>query len=1049
MHDPARCDCCTGVKTLTPVEPVNPPGQTALVRRVGTHGSFLQSQLTALSGQLALAGYTTRDRGDPALALVDAWSAVLDVLAFYQERVANENYLRTATERRSVLELARTIGYELRPGVAASTWLAFTLETAPGAPAQARLDADLATQSVPAQDEQPQVFETLAPLEARSAWNALEVVHDEAPPPYWGQRTLWLAGQNTRLQPGDALLVVGDERRGDPGNENWDFRRVQRVLVVPPEVPSADPLAGATVVTLDRGLGSADPFTRPARIKARVYALRTRASLFGQAAPDWRAMPPTLRAATLGFDDAQAASIASFPQWPGYTLADTSDPPTGSATGTGLYAEYYEGTNFRRRVWQRTDPALNFEPGAASPVPGVVPADNFSARWTGWVQFPADGDYTFTVRADDGVRLWLAGRLRVDRWVDQGATEYTATLVGRRAGEKVDLRIDYYEHGGASVLQLFWQGPGIAGRPLVPTERLYPRDIHTVHLDASYPKVVKGGWAVLAIPEYEELYEVQDQCEAGLSAFTLSTKSTRLTLRGERLRELFNERLRDTAVYAESVELPTTVRPLSGLAGGQQLLLATAQPELPAERWLAVSGHLLPADSAANRHATTRLDNGDGLAAVAVARDGASATLTFTDGEVSLVALKPASEVVQLRRATVANGRTVLELATPLAGCYLPQTLRINANVVPASHGDSQQRRIQPEVLGSGNGSAALQRFVLLGKPLTHVSAATPSGTASTLEVRVDGVTWPQVARLSDLGPTDRGYIARSADDGTVSVQFGDGTHGRRLPSGPMNVRARYRVGIGSAGNLAACQISQLRARPLGVKDVVNPVPAAGGADPEPRDSARRNAPLAVRTLDRIVSLRDFEDFASAYAGIGKAQAVWLWDGQGRMVHLTVAGVDGRNIAPGSALATNLRAAIDAVRPAHQVLTIAAATVLRFGLTAGVRVLPDFKTRSVLAALRAALAAAFGFEQRSYGQALAGSQVLAVMQAVSGVAWVDLDTLRQRDAAGLLVATDHGADARLHARAAHWLGNSVKPAELLLLDAADIVLTELTANPAP
>ena len=60
-----------------------------------------------------------------------------DVLTFYQERIANESYLRTATERLSVLELARLIDYQLRPGVAASTYLAFTLEDAPGALGQA------------------------------------------------------------------------------------------------------------------------------------------------------------------------------------------------------------------------------------------------------------------------------------------------------------------------------------------------------------------------------------------------------------------------------------------------------------------------------------------------------------------------------------------------------------------------------------------------------------------------------------------------------------------------------------------------------------------------------------------------------------------------------------------------------------------------------------------------------------------------------------------------------------------------------------------------
>ncbi len=71
---------------------------------------------------------TSREADDPAIALLDAWATVGDVLTFYQERIANEGYLRTATERRSVLELARLVGYQPRPGVAASVYLAYTID---------------------------------------------------------------------------------------------------------------------------------------------------------------------------------------------------------------------------------------------------------------------------------------------------------------------------------------------------------------------------------------------------------------------------------------------------------------------------------------------------------------------------------------------------------------------------------------------------------------------------------------------------------------------------------------------------------------------------------------------------------------------------------------------------------------------------------------------------------------------------------------------------------------------------------------------------------
>ena len=130
------CGGCAGRSDQTPADENNRPGLSAIVYRAGTYTQFRDSMFARLSAAKlpALAGLRTRDGDDFSIALLDAWATVADVLTFYQERIANENYLRTATERRSLLELARLIGYELRPGVAASTALAFTLEEAAGSP---------------------------------------------------------------------------------------------------------------------------------------------------------------------------------------------------------------------------------------------------------------------------------------------------------------------------------------------------------------------------------------------------------------------------------------------------------------------------------------------------------------------------------------------------------------------------------------------------------------------------------------------------------------------------------------------------------------------------------------------------------------------------------------------------------------------------------------------------------------------------------------------------------------------------------------------------
>src|SRR6185312_8695845 len=182
MSEP--CGCCEGVEVATPQDEANPPGLSALSYRVGDYATFFESMLARLStltlditppdGGAAqtlrpLAGLTTREPGDPSIALLDAWAVTADVLTFYQERIANEGYLPTALERRSLVELSRLIGYRLRPGVAASAKLAFTVASG----FAGTLPAGTRAQSIPGPGQTPQFYETSAELAARDTWNTL------------------------------------------------------------------------------------------------------------------------------------------------------------------------------------------------------------------------------------------------------------------------------------------------------------------------------------------------------------------------------------------------------------------------------------------------------------------------------------------------------------------------------------------------------------------------------------------------------------------------------------------------------------------------------------------------------------------------------------------------------------------------------------------------------------------------------------------------------------------------------------------------------------
>src|SRR5580693_2409160 len=124
------CGCCAGTSVQTPQMETNPPGQSSLTYRAGTWATFKESMLARLSSSdyPALAALKTRDDDDFTIAFLDATSVVLDILTFYQERLANESYLRTAVQLRSLTQLSRLIGYQPAPGIAASVFLAFTLK---------------------------------------------------------------------------------------------------------------------------------------------------------------------------------------------------------------------------------------------------------------------------------------------------------------------------------------------------------------------------------------------------------------------------------------------------------------------------------------------------------------------------------------------------------------------------------------------------------------------------------------------------------------------------------------------------------------------------------------------------------------------------------------------------------------------------------------------------------------------------------------------------------------------------------------------------------
>jgi photosystem II stability/assembly factor-like uncharacterized protein len=391
------------------------------------------------------------------------------------------------------------------------------------------------------------------------------------------------------------------------------------------------------------------------------------------------------------------------------------------------------------------------------------------------------------------------------------------------------------------------------------------------------------------------------------------------------------------------------------------------------------------------------------------------------------------SEVCRIKNRTTDQQNPIITLNKPLKYAYDPETVTIYGNVVMATHGESVV-----EVMGSGDGTIANQSFVLKQPPLTYVSAPTATGAKSTLEVRVDDVLWENVDTLYQQDTQLQGYIIRLTNDGTPVVTFGDGENGARLPTGEENITAIYRSGIGFEGQVTAESLTQIKDRPLGIVEVTNPLAATGAAPPESRDSAREKAPSKVRTLDRIVSLQDFEDFTRAFAGIGKAQAVPLWNGQSQLVHITVAAADGSPVDENTNLYQQLVTAIDNNRDPMQLVEVDSYELQFFNIEAKLQFNPRYLEELLIENVTASLKAKFTFVNRSFGQDVTAAEIIATIQQVEGVVAVDLDALYK-------LGSSKDLKQSLVADLARWdeENNQPQAAQLLLLNPQDIKLTTI------
>ena len=142
-------------------------------------------------------------------------------------------------------------------------------------------------------------------------------------------------------------------------------------------------------------------------------------------------------------------------------------------TGSGLLASYFNNIALTgNAVLTRTE-AVDFDWGHGSPGSGVS-TDNFSVRWSGTLLAASAGTYRFQTQSDDGVRLWVNGTQVIDHWTNHSATLDSSGAITLAAGQRVSIRMEYYEKGGNAVARLRWQVPDASSYVAIPSSSLYP-----------------------------------------------------------------------------------------------------------------------------------------------------------------------------------------------------------------------------------------------------------------------------------------------------------------------------------------------------------------------------------------------------------------------------------------------------------------------------------------------------------------------------------------------------------------------------------------------
>jgi len=350
-------------------------------------------------------------------------------------------------------------------------------------------------------------------------------------------------------------------------------------------------------------------------------------------------------------------------------------------------------------------------------------------------------------------------------------------------------------------------------------------------------------------------------------------------------------------------------------------------------------------------------------------------------------------------------------ISTRVKGGVVTDMVCARGNVVLADHGRTiEDEPMSPEVVPDiGPYRPRLSRtnvtFCTTYDPdrsqnasASSVMAQEPGEVMPAIQLVYDGDLW---SAQRDLLSSDRfalEFVVEMGDDGQAYLRFGDDVLCKKPGSGA-TLKATYRVGGGSAGNVGAGAIAHIApggGGAGGITSVWNPMPAEGGTAAEKIVEARLYAPQAFRTQERAVTEADYARVVQRHSEVQKAVATMRWTGSWYTVYITVDREGGREVDV--LFKTELCSFMERFRMAGHDIEIDAPRFVPLDIAFTVCVAPGFLRSDVKQALLETFGSTdlpggqrgfFHPDNYTFEQPVYLSQIVAKAMQVPGVLWID------------------------------------------------------------